>query len=199
MINRFTGETNIELVLSLKKEFPKVPLPQGWVWTTDWRLDRAGGVDQDGWAYSYDFRTLKNWPPASGYEKAATNVRRRRWVRSRQRKESNKNLYLSLGTVEPHSTVACPLESLRSGSLDYIIQVRFDLLMFRRCCIRVVWRIIKIMDCVSNSVTSLTLFAKGALIVDFEYLLWSEDILVPVSNRSVIRTFYECLERCIYI
>ncbi|KAG0604101.1 hypothetical protein M758_10G145000 [Ceratodon purpureus] len=108
------------------KEFPQFPLPEGWVWRTDWRLDRSGAVDPDGWAYAHDFHMLKGWPPTTGsnYEKGSMFVRRRRWIRSRQRKDSTRNLLISLGTLEPHVTVACPIESLRTGGLDYVVQVK---------------------------------------------------------------------------
>ena len=109
------------------QDFPEIPLPEGWVWMTDWRLDRTGSVDDDGWTYANDFSMLKGWPPSTGsrYEKGSMFVRRRRWTRSRHRKDSTKNLVISLGTLEPHSTVACPIESLRSGGPDYVVQVRF--------------------------------------------------------------------------
>ncbi|KAG0557949.1 hypothetical protein KC19_11G167800 [Ceratodon purpureus] len=108
------------------KDFPEIPLPEGWVWMTDWRLDRTGSVDDDGWTYANDFSMLKGWPPSTGsrYEKGSMFVRRRRWTRSRHRKDSTKNLVISLGTLEPHSTVACPIESLRSGGPDYVVQLK---------------------------------------------------------------------------
>lgn len=105
------------------QEFPQFSVPNGWVWTSDWRVDRSGAVDQDGWAYAIDFFTLMDWPPASSGEEATIFVRRRRWIRSRQRKENNKNMVISLGTLEPHSTVACPIASLRPGGVDYVFQV----------------------------------------------------------------------------
>jgi len=113
------------------QEFPQFPLPDGWVWMSDWLLDRTGAVDHDGWAYADDFHTLKNWPPTNSGEKigekASMFVRRRRWIRSRQRKDSTKNLVISLGTLEPHCSVACPIASVRPGGLDYVFQVRFFL------------------------------------------------------------------------
>lgn len=108
------------------QEFPQFPLPEGWVWRTDWRLDRNGAVDPDGWAYAHDFNMLTGWPPTTScnYEKGSMFVRRRRWIRSRQRKDSTRNLLISLGTLDPHVKVACPIESLRTGGLDYVVQVQ---------------------------------------------------------------------------
>lgn len=106
------------------KEFPQLPLPDGWVWMTDWQVDKTEVVDYDGWAYSNDFHALRDWPPTSTCDKNTSFVRRRRWVRSRQRKDSSKNLLISLGVLEPHSSVACPIETLRTGGPDYVVQVK---------------------------------------------------------------------------
>lgn len=91
---------------------------------TDWQVDKTEVVDYDGWAYSNDFHALRDWPPTSTCDKNTSFVRRRRWVRSRQRKDSSKNLLISLGVLEPHSSVACPIETLRTGGPDYVVQVR---------------------------------------------------------------------------
>jgi hypothetical protein len=106
------------------QEFPSVQLPEHWVWMNDWRIDQCETVDEDGWAYGHDYASLKNWPPPSAYDKASTTVRRRRWIRSRQCKDDIKHLYIPLGILEPHSSVPCPVGSLRSGVPDYIVQVK---------------------------------------------------------------------------
>lgn len=99
-------------------------LPEHWVWMNDWRIDRCETVDEDGWAYGHDYMSLRNWPPPSANDKTSTSVRRRRWIRSRQRKDDIKHLCIPLGILEPHSSVPCPVESLRSGVPDYIVQVK---------------------------------------------------------------------------
>lgn len=98
---------------------------------SDWRLDRTGAVDNDGWAYAHDFDALKDWPHTTSVcEKGLTCVRRRRWVRSRHRKDSTRNLVISLGALEPHCTVSFPIESLRPGGIDYVVQVRIGIIYY---------------------------------------------------------------------
>jgi len=113
------------------QEFPQFPVQDGYVWMTDWLLDRTGADEHDGWAYAFDFHSLKDWPPTNSGEKvgvkASMFVRRRRWIRSRQRKDSTRKFVISLGTLEPQCSVTCPITSLRPGGLDYIFQVRFFL------------------------------------------------------------------------
>ncbi|XP_024403056.1 uncharacterized protein [Physcomitrium patens] len=106
------------------KDLTQLSLPDGWVWISDWRLDRTGKVDHDGWGYASDFHAFKGWPPIGNFEKGTMLVRRRRWIRTKLRKDGTKNMVISLGTLEPHCSVACPIGSLRPGGSDYVVQVK---------------------------------------------------------------------------
>lgn len=107
------------------QDLTQLSLPDGWVWISDWRLDRTGKVDHDGWGYASDFHAFKGWPPIGNFEKGTMLVRRRRWIRTKLRKDGTKNMVISLGTLEPHCSVACPIGSLRPGGSDYVVQVGF--------------------------------------------------------------------------
>jgi hypothetical protein len=67
-------------------QFPSVAAPPGWEWQGPWRVERGLNTDPDGWSYAVDFAMLQ-YPFHSGAQKRslAHFVRRRRWVRRRQR------------------------------------------------------------------------------------------------------------------
>ncbi|KAI8809104.1 hypothetical protein BJ742DRAFT_806304 [Cladochytrium replicatum] len=53
----------------------------GWKWVSDWMVDSSGNADPDGWQYNFSF-SLPNW---SGTPNISHYVRRRKWVRMRER------------------------------------------------------------------------------------------------------------------
>lgn len=66
----------------VRRPLDSVELPEGWRWATNWRIDLSGDVDAEGWSYSKDFPDLFSW---RGTEQRLDAVRRRRWVRLRER------------------------------------------------------------------------------------------------------------------
>ena len=102
-------------------------LPSGWIWITDWTIDKAGYVDDDGWAYGPDFQTLR-WPPNSmrSCKKSPFDfIRRRRWCRSRQQLTGNDQLLPKqfISIVEPGGNIPISLDSILSER-EYCLQVR---------------------------------------------------------------------------
>ncbi|CAM8996430.1 unnamed protein product [Rhodiola kirilowii] len=108
-------------------DFFEPPLQTGWQWTSSWNVDKSPFVDNDGWAYGMDFQHL-NWLPntqRSNSKSVADVVRRRRWIRKRQKlvEEGDKSMKGFLTTVDPGSSCALPWRSLLRGS-DQCLQVR---------------------------------------------------------------------------
>lgn len=102
-------------------------LPPGWIWNTDWIIDKAGYVDDDGWAYGPDFHSLR-WPPNSlrSCKKLTFDfVRRRRWVRSRQRVPENSQGHCreAISILQPGGCIPLPF-TYTSAQTDYCVQVR---------------------------------------------------------------------------
>ncbi|XP_068891409.1 myoferlin-like [Aphelocoma coerulescens] len=78
-----TGSTDAKGAAVPPKE--EVACPQGWRVTSDWHVDTAGTVGEDGWEYGVG--TEDGSPPAAwhGRGQPCHTVRRRRWVRLRHR------------------------------------------------------------------------------------------------------------------
>src|SRR6185437_1096465 len=108
------------------KVFFEPDLPSGWRWTSPWKIEKSNFVDNDGWAYSADFQNL-NWPSSSwkSFKSPHDFVRRRRWVRSRQKlQEQGAEIPRKiLGTVSPHSSTALPWTAM-IRDMDLCLQVR---------------------------------------------------------------------------
>uniref|UniRef100_A0A7N0UXF0 PH domain-containing protein n=1 Tax=Kalanchoe fedtschenkoi TaxID=63787 RepID=A0A7N0UXF0_KALFE len=107
--------------------FFEPPLPTGWKWASTWNVDKSSFVDSDGWAYGPGFQNLK-WPPNSqkSRSKSAVDVvRRRRWIRKRQKlvEECDNCSKGCLMTVDPGSSCVLPSRSLLEGS-EQCLQVR---------------------------------------------------------------------------
>lgn len=108
------------------QDFFEPPLPTGWQWVSTWNIDKSAFVDSDGWAYCPGFQNL-NWPPntqKSSSKSAVDVVRRRRWIRRRQKLaeevDSSKGFLI---TVDPGSSCILPWKSLLSGS-EQCLKVR---------------------------------------------------------------------------
>ncbi|CAL5058295.1 unnamed protein product [Urochloa decumbens] len=108
------------------KVFFEPDLPSGWRWTSPWKIEKSNFVDNDGWAYSADFQNL-NWPSSSWRSSKSPHdfVRRRRWVRSRQKlQEQGAEIPRKiLAIVSPHSSTALPWTAM-IRDMDLCLQVR---------------------------------------------------------------------------
>ncbi|TMW58529.1 hypothetical protein Poli38472_010088 [Pythium oligandrum] len=64
-------------------------LPVNWQWTSEWEVDKAtSNCDAEGWIYAFDFTTLNFMVKRDGGRKEPKStdyVRRRRWIRRRER------------------------------------------------------------------------------------------------------------------
>lgn len=112
---------------SQTREDLEVNLPPGWIWRTNWIIDKAGYVDDDGWAYGPDFQTLR-WPPNSmkSCKKSPFDfIRRRRWCRTRERTSSCDEVVSRkiLSVLHPGESVSIPLGYVLSPT-DFCLQVR---------------------------------------------------------------------------
>lgn len=109
------------------KDFFEPRLPLGWQWTSTWTIDKCQFVDNDGWAYGPDFNSLQ-WPPKSSKSctKSATDVvRRRRWIRTRQKSseqgiDRTKSVFT---TISPGASAVLPWRSTSKNS-DQCLEVR---------------------------------------------------------------------------
>ncbi|TYZ57376.1 hypothetical protein PybrP1_009537 [[Pythium] brassicae (nom. inval.)] len=76
---RFTNRSgDVEL------SFEQVELPQHWIWTTPWKIDKSyTECDDEGWSYATDFPRFKNHLARgkSSMKRLGASVRRRRWIR----------------------------------------------------------------------------------------------------------------------
>ncbi|KAI5061209.1 hypothetical protein GOP47_0023714 [Adiantum capillus-veneris] len=112
---------------SKAREDLEADLSQGWVWSTDWVIDKAGYVDDDGWAYGPDFQTLR-WPPNSmkSCKKSPFDfIRRRRWCRVREQ-ISNSDQVISrqvISVIQPGGSVSIPLSYILPTT-EFCLQVR---------------------------------------------------------------------------
>ena len=78
----FTARFNDARGAGSTTHFPDQILPEGWIWTGSWSVDRDADVDEDGWAYAVNWVT--RWPPPRGSRKKGLHAtRRRRWIRTR--------------------------------------------------------------------------------------------------------------------
>ncbi|KAI9143162.1 hypothetical protein BKA69DRAFT_1062590, partial [Paraphysoderma sedebokerense] len=64
----------------LEKEKIQLPSPE-WSWISDWAVDFSGDVDSEGWMYAFNFGNFP-WSSNCGM---TSYVRRRRWLRLRQK------------------------------------------------------------------------------------------------------------------
>ncbi|XP_048146002.1 LOW QUALITY PROTEIN: fer-1-like protein 5 [Corvus hawaiiensis] len=102
-----TGSTDAKGVAVPPKE--EVACPQGWRVTSDWHVDTAGTVDEDGWEYGVG--TEDGSPPAAwhGRGQPCHTVRRRRWVRLRHRDTDSWTREQDTDTLSPLETDGhCP-------------------------------------------------------------------------------------------
>ncbi|KAJ7520829.1 hypothetical protein O6H91_19G024200 [Diphasiastrum complanatum] len=109
------------------QEFLDVPLAPGWIWTSDWKVDHFGNVDNEGWFYGPDFQSLR-WPPQSPKASKKSTfdfTRRRRWIRTRQRVPEDKHARTrkNLGALQPANSMSLPLAST-GAETDFCVQVR---------------------------------------------------------------------------
>ncbi len=109
------------------QDFLEPTLPLGWVWTSDWSIDKTSYVDADGWFYGADFQSLR-YPPASmkTCRKSAFDfARRRRLVRTRQCVPETQYMHTRqmVGVVQPGASVALPWAD-SNAKADICVQVR---------------------------------------------------------------------------
>ncbi|XP_031738035.1 uncharacterized protein LOC101213129 isoform X1 [Cucumis sativus] len=112
--------------LRSSKDFSEPPLPPGWQWTTTWTVDKTQYVDNDGWGYGPDFNSLK-WPLTSfkSCKISSDVVRRRRWVRTRQKlpDQGVNSLKTDLTSINPGASASLPWRSTSKDS-DQCLLVR---------------------------------------------------------------------------
>ncbi|XP_024982723.1 uncharacterized protein LOC112519038 isoform X5 [Cynara cardunculus var. scolymus] len=107
-------------------DFYEPPLPPGWTWTSAWMIDKSDSVDVDGWAYARDYQSLL-WPPTpqNASKSSQDNIRRRRWIRTRQKdtEQETANTGSVIRVLEPGCSVVLPWRSLSKDS-DSCLQIR---------------------------------------------------------------------------
>ncbi|KAG0568137.1 hypothetical protein KC19_7G189300 [Ceratodon purpureus] len=117
--NRDYSNTSQELI--------EPSLPPGWVWSTNWSIDRNGYVDDDGWFYGADFQSLKIPPTSSKAKKKSMFdfARRRRLIRQRKCIPETHHLHSrqTVGVVQPGDSVPLPWAGSDSKT-DMCVQVR---------------------------------------------------------------------------
>ena len=77
-------QANTDLMEGMTKD--TLPLRKGWQWISEWEIDLNRAVDDHGWQFSID-ADEGAWAAS---ERTIHVVRRRRWVRTRQRLEDAK-------------------------------------------------------------------------------------------------------------
>eukprot|EP00250_Pteridium_aquilinum_P021886 c25256_g1_i1 orf=924-13886(-) len=112
---------------SQTREDLEVHPPPGWIWTTDWIIDKAGYVDDDGWAYGPDFQNLR-WPPnmlKSCKKSPFDFIRRRRWCRTCEQTSISDRIVSRqvISVIQPGGSVSIPLSYILSPT-DFCVQVR---------------------------------------------------------------------------
>ncbi|KAL2613699.1 hypothetical protein R1flu_025391 [Riccia fluitans] len=109
------------------QEFSELRLPPGWIWTSQWALDKSGFVDLDGWFYGADFQSLKALPtsPKSSKKSTFDFARRRRWLRTRQRVPESTFVRTRhvISMVQPGESISVPWSSV-DAKTDFCVQVR---------------------------------------------------------------------------
>lgn len=105
-------------------DFYEPPLPPGWTWTSAWTIDKSDSVDVDGWAYGRDYQTLK-WPPTpqNASKSPQDSVRRRRWIRTRQKDTTEQETENTIRVLGPGSSFVLPWRSMSRDS-DSCLKVR---------------------------------------------------------------------------
>lgn len=149
-LSRFRGRFSDRDATVGHDEFPDKELPPGWVWTGSWELDlgwlsedrrkaveRAyDGWDKRGWFYATTF-SGHTWPPGAAAEwQGVCTTRRRRWVRTRMRRDAlgrqgsqahaNRSVSWTpqtVGLLRPGATLSLPWGSLERYP-PYELQVR---------------------------------------------------------------------------
>ncbi|KAI3512412.1 hypothetical protein L1887_19727 [Cichorium endivia] len=106
--------------------FYEPPLPPGWAWMSAWAIDKSDSVDVDGWAYGRDYQTLK-WPPTpqNASRTNQDNVRRRRWIRTRQKDGGHQtsNSGSAIRVLQPNCSLVLPWKAMSKDS-DSCLQIR---------------------------------------------------------------------------
>ncbi|KAL3679175.1 hypothetical protein R1sor_022131 [Riccia sorocarpa] len=109
------------------QEFSDLRLPPGWIWTSEWALDKSGFADPEGWFYGADFQSLKGLPtsPKASRKSTFDFARRRRYVRTRQRVPESSFVRTRhvIGMVRPGDSISVPWSSVDSKT-DFCVQVR---------------------------------------------------------------------------
>lgn len=59
----------------MSKNLIKLPDNQ-WLWESEWLIENSDETDENGWQYTFDFKSFKN------RANAVTFLRRRKWLRS---------------------------------------------------------------------------------------------------------------------
>lgn len=91
----------------------RVGLPEGWVWVTEWTVDRRGNTDNEGWSYEQAMEFFEYpFPKGSGSASPLDFVRRRRWTRIRQRLTG---LSIEMPPLMPGKSVPLPAEAAAAG------------------------------------------------------------------------------------
>eukprot|EP01018_Ginkgo_biloba_P025446 Gb_15429 [translate_table: standard] len=109
------------------KDIFEPPLPPGWIWTSDWIIDKSQYVDSDGWAYGSEFQSLK-WPFTSTKSCKRSPfdfVRRRRWVRTQQQLPESRRRQTRevVSVLRPGCSTPLPWRCTSKGT-DFCVQVR---------------------------------------------------------------------------
>lgn len=108
------------------KDFFEPTLPRGWKWASGWTIDKCQLSDNDGWVYGTDLKIL-NWPLASSNlsAKSASDFRRRRWVRTREKFSEECVEFMESGTcaVYPGASAVLSWRSISKDS-EECLQVR---------------------------------------------------------------------------
>ncbi|XP_024524741.1 uncharacterized protein LOC9654875 isoform X2 [Selaginella moellendorffii] len=104
------------------QEFPQVELPLGWEWSSDWFVDTSV-LDPDGWVHGFSFQALTDFP-GGNYVGKLNFVRRRRWLRTRERTSSLESSRCILGSIKPGEVIGMPLACFREARQDYSLQLR---------------------------------------------------------------------------
>lgn len=113
---------------------PAVPLPKGWRWEHDWKVELGAYRDPDGWSYAADFsRITFPFSPAAKEPSLTDFVRSRRWVRVRNIQSQlmkawssvdNTHAHHQLPTLAPAAALELPLDACDPAQLLLELAVR---------------------------------------------------------------------------